>query len=242
MSTSTLHAAQHPAQTGALGRVGSVLLHEFRKVIPPTVYFFVGFNLIVVTKRLFLQEYLIQYTGFLIATTGALIVGKVVLVANAMSLLRRFDRAPLIYPILFKTLVYTLLVGAARLIEAVVHYLIAGGVLGGGRFIEHYLGEWSWPRFLATQLWVVVLFLIWVTATELNALFGDGELVRIFFRWRSTELKATRRERIRMLVRLSRLMESYPFPVLEDPHSAPHRELVRILRGLAERGRADTPA
>ena len=119
MATDTLEATD----TSRWSRIGSVLLHEFREVIPPTLFFFVGFNLVLFTKRLFLQQYLIEYAGFLIATTGALIVGKVVLVADKMPFLRRFDYAPLAYPILFKTVVYTALVGAARLIEALIHFL-----------------------------------------------------------------------------------------------------------------------
>jgi hypothetical protein len=58
-----------------LARVGSLLFHELRWVIPPTLFFFVGFYLILLTKRLFLADYLIAYTGFLVATTSALIVG-----------------------------------------------------------------------------------------------------------------------------------------------------------------------
>jgi hypothetical protein len=224
------------APPGRWARIGSALLHEFRAVIPPTLFFFVGFNLILFTKRLMLSEYLIQFTGFLIATTGALIVGKVVLVADKMPLLRRFDHAPLAYPILFKTVVYTLLVFVARLLEALVHFLLEGGALGGGRFVEDLLGTFSWYRFTATQLWIFVLFLLYVTASELNTLFGDGELFRIFFTWRSTTLQSTRRARIRLLARLSRLTEAHTLEELGDPHSAAHRELVGILVSLGRGG------
>jgi hypothetical protein len=203
-------------------------------VIPPTLFFFMGFNLVLFTKRLFLEQYLIAYAGFFVATTGALIVGKVVLVANKMPFLRRFDYAPLAYPILFKTIIYTALVGAARLLELLIHYLVAGGALGGGRFIEHVFGTWSWPRFVAAQMWIFILFLIWVTITELNDLFGDGELSRILFTRRSSALKSTRRARIRLLTRLSRLTDAYPITVLGDPQSAPHRELLAILLSLTQ--------
>jgi hypothetical protein len=42
----------------------------------------------------------------MLATTMALVVGKAVLVANVLPFLHRFDTAPLIRPILFKTIVY----------------------------------------------------------------------------------------------------------------------------------------
>jgi hypothetical protein len=221
------------AQTGRWAHLCAVIARELKEVIPPTVFFFVGFNLILFTKRLILSEYLIAYAGFLVATTSALIVGKVVLIADKMPILRRFDHAPLAYPILFKAAAYTALVTVARLLEALIHYLIKGGELGSGGFIEEVLGNFSWSRFIAIQLWIGVLFLIYVTAHELNELFGDGELFRILFLRRSSALKEARRARIRLLTRLSRLTEAHPLTKLEDPASPEHRELVDILRNLA---------
>jgi hypothetical protein len=230
----TSHAVDTEDRKG-LARMGHVLLHEFRLVVPPTLFFFVGFNLILLTKRLFLADYLIAYTGFLIATTSALVVGKVVLVADKLPLLKSLDDQPLAYPILFKTIVYTVFVFIARLLEALVHFLIEGNMIGGGAFIRHELGQFTWPHFIAVQLWIFVLFLIYVTANELNGLLGDGELYRILFKHRSTSLKATRRARIRMLARLTRLTEAHPPEELADNTSKVHRELVALIRGLAER-------
>ena len=223
----------HPHGRGHWRGLLSFLGRELREIVPPTLFFFLGFNLILLTKRLILEDYLIQYAGFIVATTSALIVGKSVLVANTMPFLRRFDNSPLVYPILFKTLVYTLFVFLARLIEALAHYLVRGGVLGRGEFIEHLTGTFSWAHFTAVQLWIFVLFLIYVTASELNQLFGDGELFRIFLTRRSSALKSTRRARIRLLTRLGRLTEAHPIEVLADPRSAPHADLVGILRDLA---------
>src|SRR5262249_40282103 len=57
-------------------------------------------------NALILAQYGQQFASFMIATTAALVVGKAVLVANVLPFLRRFDTAPLIQPILFKTVVY----------------------------------------------------------------------------------------------------------------------------------------
>ena len=79
-------------------RVGGHILEEIRHVLPATIYFFLGFNLVLLTKQLMLEQYLIQFSGFFIATGAALIVGKVVLVVDKMPFLRRYDHAPLIRP------------------------------------------------------------------------------------------------------------------------------------------------
>jgi hypothetical protein len=227
--------AQKP---GRLARIGQILLHELHEIWPPTLFFFIGFNLILFTKRLILSAYLIQFTGFAIATVSALIVGKAVLVADLMPFLRRFDGAPLAQPILFKTAVYSFFVFVARLLEAFIDYLLAGGAAGRGRYIEQQLGSFSWHQFIATQMWIVVLFLIYVTASEINRLLGDGELFKIFFTRRSSELQSIRRARIRLLSQLARLTEAQPIEVLRDPSSEPHAQLVRILLSLAQKGEA----
>jgi hypothetical protein len=225
---------------GRLASVGRFALHEFRSVLPPTIYFFFAFNLILFTKRLILAEYLIQFTGFFIATASALIVGKVVLVVDKLPFLRRFDYAPLAFPILFKTVIYSAFVFVARLIEAFIHYVIEGGAVGHGAFIEHHFGNFSWHQFIASQMWIFVLFLVYVTASELNGLLGDGELFKIFFTRRSTELKSTRRQRIRLLTRLSHLTDANSVETLRDRSTAAHAELVAILTELARKGRPAT--
>ena len=223
------------ANRGRLAKLGYSALHEFRTVLPPTIFFFAGFNLILFTKRLILADHLIQFTGTFVATMAALVVGKVVLVVDKLPYLRHFDDAPLARPILFKTVVYTFFVFVARLLEAFVHYVIQGGVVGGGAFIEHWLSQFSWNQFIATQLWVFVLFLIYVTASELNELVGDGELFKIFFTRRKPALKATRRTRIRLLTRLARLTDAHSIDELRDTKTAPHAELVAILQTLAQK-------
>jgi hypothetical protein len=79
----------------------------------------------------------------------------------------------------------------------------------------------------------MVLFLVYVSTHELNLLFGDGELYRLFFRWRSSEAKLTRRQRIRLLTRLNRLTEANPIEAFSDRGSPVHAELVDILHALA---------
>jgi hypothetical protein len=106
------------------------------------------------------------------------------------------------------------------------------GRLGG---IPHYIvANFTWSRFLAIQLWILVLFLIYAFITELNVLFGNGELARIMFTRRSTELKLTQRQRVLTLVRLDRLMDAHTADELRDGTTAAHAEMLSLLRGLAK--------
>jgi len=145
--------------------------------------------------------------------------------------MRRFDGAPVIQPILFKTAIYWLCILIVRLAERLGHFLIAGGTIAD--FPEHLIQHFSWSRFLSIQIWLMVLMLAYVTIHELNMLFGDGELYRLFFRWRASEAKLTRRQRIRLLARLNRLTEANSVEAISERGSLAHAELVDILRKLA---------
>jgi hypothetical protein len=170
-------------------RLLAFVIKELREVLPPTVFFAVGFNLIVLTTDLILADYLVSFGSFMVATVTALVVGKAVLVANAMPFLRRFGTAPMIQPVLFKTIVYWATVFLVRFLEKLVEYLFAGGTLGA--IPEYVATHFTWHRFAAIQIWIFVLFLIYTSVEELNARLGDGELMKMFFTRRSSEMKPT---------------------------------------------------
>ena len=148
-------------------------------MLPPTGFFAVGFNLIVLTTNLLLADYLTTFASFMVATATALVVGKAVLVADALPFLRRFDCAPMIQPVLFKTFVYWAVVFLVRFLEKLVEYLVHGGTLS--EIPDHVAGHFSWHRFWAIQIWIFVLFLAYTSVTELNARVGGGVLKKIFF-------------------------------------------------------------
>jgi hypothetical protein len=166
-------------------------IEEFREVLPPTVFFAIGFNLIELTTQLLLDDYLVRFANFMVATAAALLVGKAVLVANRLPFLNRFDTAPLIRPILFKTVVYTVVVFLVRFLERLVEYGFHGGTVMAlpGYIVHHF----SWHRFAAVQIWTFVLFLLYTSATELNARLGHGELTRHLFTRHSPNARLRRR-------------------------------------------------
>ena len=211
--------------------IPAFIIKEIMEALPAIVFFAVGFNLVVLTTQLILDDYAVQLAGFMVATTAALLVGKAVLVAKALPFFRRFDNAPLIQPILFKTVVYWAVVFVARFLEKLIEYLLDGGRIGG--IPEYVTTHFTWHRFAAIQIWIFVLFLIFVAADELNTLFGHGELYKIFFTRRSSQLKLTRRQRVRKLVELDRLTEAHGVGQLSDPQTAAHAEMVGLVKELA---------
>jgi hypothetical protein len=227
------HSAD-PAETSApVARgIGARLLHEAREALPPTLFFFVGFNFIVLTTNLILADYNEAAFNFMVATLSALVVGKAVLVANAIPYINRYDRAPLIRPILFKTAFYSIVVFLVRLLERFVHFTVVEHNRPRG-FVSDAMSTFSWDRFLAINLWICILFLIYVTASEIAHLFGPKALWRLFFTSRPTELMLNRRQQIRELIHLSRLMDAHPFADFRDPANPAHGQLIDSLERLA---------
>lgn len=219
-----MNAAAIPA------RAGHAFLHAVRHVLPPTLYFFVAFNLIAFTTNLLFREYWFHATSFVLASTTALVVGKVVLIADKIRLIDRFRGAPLIQPILYKTVFYALVVLIVRLVEQFIH--LALDDRGFAAAFDAALHDFTWRRFAAIQIWIFTCFLIYTTATELNYLMGDGQLFRLFFRHRSNQHRLTRRQHVRALMEVSRLAETTPRDRLLDPATPQGQRLAAIVDAL----------
>jgi len=228
-----------PAPGGVVRRVGVFLLRELREMLPPTIFFFIGFNLILLTTNLLVADYGAAFGSFMLVTGGALVVGKAVLVANATRSIRRYDRAPLIRPILFKAAFYWAVVFVARLLEHWIRFwLVEHHPLG--TFLPYMVATFDWHHFIAIQVWIFVLFLIYETVTELNHLFGEGELWHLLVTSRPSELPLDRRQRILELVRLSKLADAHSIDEFRDPSTLAHTQLVDIVHRIAREPRERT--
>lgn len=221
MAVSLSHRAIH---------AGSKLV---RHLLPPVIYFFIAFNLISFTTHAAVQNLWFDLPGFILASTTALVVAKVVLVVDRVRVIDKFRGGPLIRPILYKSIFYSLVVLIVRIVEKVVEFAIDTG--GFGPAFRNLLLDFTWHRFVAVHLWIFVCFLVYVTATEFNALVGQGQLFRLFFHHRSSEYGLTRQQHIRSLMEFSRLAESTPRELLLDPATPQGSRLGAIVDALHRR-------
>lgn len=161
-------------------KVISVLKHEFFEILPPTIFFFVAFNFILLTTSMLIAEYEADVWSVTKATVGALIVGKVVLLSDKLPLVNMFPHKPLFYNVIWKTVLYQLAAGLFRYAEEVIGFLgKAGGFLAANRML---LDEVNWWHFLAVQLWLLVLFLGYCTVREFARVVGRAPLLEMFFK------------------------------------------------------------
>ena len=113
------------------------------------------------------------------ATVAALVVGKVVLIADALPFVNRFPAKPLMYNVAWKTLIYIV---AALVVHYLEHLIPVWWRMRDLAEANRQLGqEIVWPHFWAIQLWLLVLFFVYCAIRELVRAVGPREVRRMFF-------------------------------------------------------------
>jgi hypothetical protein len=94
-------------------------LHEAKNFFWIFMYLWLCFGLFVLYKSLILAEQHIDYTGYGLAVVNALVLGKVILVAEGLHLAERHKEKPLIYPTLYKSSVFFVILVLFSVLEEV---------------------------------------------------------------------------------------------------------------------------
>jgi hypothetical protein len=155
------------------------LKEEFLAMLPPTIFFFVALHIVTVVRVLIAKGSQFQPLSTVSIAVAALILGKAVLIADHLPAINRYPDKPLIYNVMWKTVIYLL-------ISAVIHYLErlydfsreAGGIVAGN---EKLLADIVWPHFWAVQIILLVLILMYCTGRELIRVIGKDKVLRMFF-------------------------------------------------------------
>lgn len=155
------------------------LKKELLEMLPPTIFFFVVFHILFFIRSLIANEYGISVTSSLVATIGALIVGKAVLIADKLKLMRLFQENNLIHRVLWKVFIYTILVFIFRYLEEVIPLISKYGSFSSAN--QHILEEIKWPRFWTIQIFLVVFLIIYVSFAELIKLVGKDTFKEMVF-------------------------------------------------------------
>ena len=155
-------------------RIVRAIKHELQEAIVPTTFFFIVFHLVAATKTLMLESYKVPPTGAAVATVGALIVAKAVLIADKLPFINLFLGKPLILSIVWKTAIYGFLCFVFRCIEELIPLLSKHEALGTAA--GHLISNVSWPHFWALQIWLLLALILYNTVTELDKHFGAGSM------------------------------------------------------------------
>jgi hypothetical protein len=154
--------------------IGATITHEIRELIPAVIYFVITFNIIGFTKVLMLREYGITASTFVGATFGAFLVAKAVLIVGVLPFMEPFPKLPIVYNVLWKTLLYWLAAVMIQVLEEVMRALLKQGDLAP---VGDALGR---PHFWVIQIWLVMVLLVFCTFRELIRVLGAAKAKEIF--------------------------------------------------------------
>lgn len=160
-------------------RIVHMIKHDFHEAIAPATFFFVIFNLLVLTKTLILEAYAVTLSDVAGATVGAFIVAKAVVMSEKLPFINRFLGKPLILSVLWKTAIYGVLCFVFHSMEQLMPLLSKHeGLINASK---HLIGEVSWPHFWALQIWLMVALVFYNSVTALDKHFGVGSIRKTFF-------------------------------------------------------------
>jgi hypothetical protein len=160
-------------------RLRQKVAHEMREYLVISFYLFVVFSVLMVYKSLILAEHHIDFVSHGVALISALALAKVMLTAQELHLADWFGDAPLIYPTLTKSAVFTVVLACFKVAEEFVV-----GRLHGKSFHESIsdLGGGTWKGILTLAMLLCIMLIPFFGFTELRRVFGSDLLVGVFFR------------------------------------------------------------
>jgi hypothetical protein len=155
------------------------LKEEFFAVLPPTIFFFLALHLVTFIRVLIARGSHFEPLSTMSIAIASLILGKAVLIADMLPPINRYPNRPLVYNIVWKTVIYLLMATVIHYVERLIDFSRqAGGIVAGS---EKQLAEMVWPHFWAVQIILFILILVYCTAHELGRVIGRKKMLRLFF-------------------------------------------------------------
>jgi hypothetical protein len=160
------------------------LLEELAEYAANVLYLSIAFAAFAMYRRLLLAAHDIDYTDYGIAIIQALILGKVVMIGSVFRLGRGLEDKPLIFPALYKTVVFTLFVGVFALAEHAIKGLLKGEGIAAG--LATFAAQ-GFEMILANGLVVFVALMPFFAVKELGRVMGRDKIWALFLRQRKPD-------------------------------------------------------
>jgi hypothetical protein len=155
-----------------------IAYHQVKEFLWITLYLWVVFGLLVLFKSMILAEQHIPFAYHGFALINALALAKVMLTAKDLHLGEQFEDAPLIYPTLLKSALFSVVLGCFKILEEA-----AIGFYHHQSFQQSIadLGGGTLNAILTLMLLLFVVLIPFVGFGELQRVLGAGKLRQIFF-------------------------------------------------------------
>ncbi len=147
------------------------LVEEGKEILSVVIYLFTSLSLLSTIKALVLAQHGIDdfLHCYIVALVESLALAKIVVIAQKLPLMEKFSHKPLIYSILYKSVVMSIFINIGANIEEKL-------------FVHHHV-EPAHPIVLMVthQVVLMIIFIALFTARGLNKELGNGVLKKLFF-------------------------------------------------------------
>jgi hypothetical protein len=161
---------------------------ELKRFLVIVLYLWVIFGLLSVYKSVILSQNHLEYPEHAFAIINALVFGKVLLIGEHLRLGTRFSDKPLIYPILHKCFIFTLVLFGFHMAESVVVGLWRGHTLANSL---PSIGGGSLKGVLSLGVICFVVLLPFFGFREIGRVIGHKELWFLIVKRKGNDPKLT---------------------------------------------------
>ena len=158
------------------------IAREFAEFAVNFLYLAFFFSMFTWYRRLILAEHHISYFHYGISIIEALILAKLIMIGKVLRLDRGFETKPLMVPVIYRTIVFSLFILAFKVVEQMVRGLWQGKGWGGSWDMLMHDNIYS---VLAGCLVMFVAFIPFFAVKELSLIVGEGALYKLFFKKRA---------------------------------------------------------
>ncbi|MBB6461551.1 hypothetical protein [Flammeovirga kamogawensis] len=163
-----------------MSNIKEVVIHEVKKTLLVTLYFAVGFNLLVLLVGLLVDSVELKVGYFGAATFSAALTGKVVVLLETVGIDLKLKRTKLINVVILKAVLFTVVIFLAIVIEDILKGMIADD-LTFSEALHHVIASFNSHFFLARCIYMFMLFALYHFIFEVDKFLGTTELFDMVF-------------------------------------------------------------
>ena len=160
-------------------KVYSFIKKEILEMLPPTIFFLVVFCVIVFTRGLMSLKSDASALTYAGAIIGALIIGKSVLIADALPVWRHFDNKSRVALIIGRTTAYAIVALMFQFLEEVIPLARSEASVGAG--LDKLAEEIHWARFWGTHLQLLIFLALYNTLAVIAEEMGRDRFIKLLF-------------------------------------------------------------
>jgi hypothetical protein len=153
-------------------------LLEFKTFLGIFLYLCVVFALLSIHESIIRAQHNLDFTAHSFAIINAFVLAKVLLVGEYLHLGAGFKEKPLVYPVLYKSLVFSLFLTGFHVAERMIV-----GMFGGKTFAESFsvIGGGRLEAILSIGALTFVMLIPFFAFRELGRVVGHEELRALFY-------------------------------------------------------------